>query len=160
MLFRQMRIRMTQRVRRTFIARVKANFPCEALGYMIGRTDENYTLQVEEIFFPHDLDAACTPSQVNVKHSWLRHARRRARQLKAIVLGDIHSHPYTQEELARYKISPDCSPSEGDLARSSLGLVAGICLVKQGVDGKLRTRIKFWGPMVPVSEVVGKAPSC
>lgn len=157
MLFRQMRIRMSSRVRRIFIARVKKNFPCEALGYLIGRTDENYTLQVEEIFFPVDLDSKCTPSQVNVQHSWLRDARRRARELKAIVLGDIHSHPYTQEELARYKISPDCSPSEGDLARSSIGLVAGICLVKQGSDGKLRTRIKYWGPMVPVREVLSKA---
>lgn len=156
MLFRQMRIKTPARVRRTFIDRVRANFPCEALGYLIGRTDEQYTLNVEEIFFPHDLDEHCTPTQVNVRHSWLRDARRRARQLKAIVLGDIHSHPYTQEELSRYKIAPDCSPSEGDLARSSLGLIAGICLVKQGADGKLRTRIKYWGPMVPIREVVGK----
>lgn len=157
MLFRQMRIRMSSRVRRIFIARVKKNFPCEALGYLIGRTDENYTLHVEEIFFPEDLDSKCTPMYVDVQHSWIRAARRRARQLKAMVLGDIHSHPYTQEELILRKLSPDCSPSEGDLLRSSPGLVAGICLVKQCRDGKLRSRIKYWGPMVPVREVLSKA---
>jgi proteasome lid subunit RPN8/RPN11 len=154
MLFNQMRICVPRKVTQDFLRRAKAAFPNETLGYLIGRTDENMTLRVEEIFYPSDLEQHQQKDAVQVQWRWFREARRRAKQLKATVLGDLHSHPYTSEEILVWKRSPDCSPSEGDLERTKPGLIMGICLIKQSANGALRTRLKYWGPTIRVAEVV------
>lgn len=148
------------RLTRSFLKRVKSSFPVEALGYLIGRIDENGTAQVEEIYLPKDLDKQSTTGEVTVTHNWFREARARAKSIKGIVLGDIHSHPYTRlEMIARKSItkSPlDCSPSESDLTRVKPGGISGIVLVTEGPSGMLRTRTRYWGPVVACQEVVGK----
>jgi proteasome lid subunit RPN8/RPN11 len=154
MTFNQMRIYVPRKVTQDFLARARAAFPKETLGYLIGRADENMTLRVEEIFYPSDLEQHQRTDQVDVMPRWFKEARRRAKQLKAIVLGDLHSHPYTSEEILVWKRSPDCSPSEADFERSRPGLIMGICLIKQSANGALRTRLKWWGPTVRVAEVV------
>lgn len=152
-LFNQMRLLVPRKVNQGFIARAKAAFPKETLGYLIGRTNKNGTLQVEEIYYPSDLEQHQQDDAVNVQWRWFREARRRAKQLKATVLGDVHSHPYTSEEILVWKRQPDCSPSEGDLERTKPGLLMGICLIKQSSNGALRTRLRWWGPTIKVSEV-------
>lgn len=154
MLFNQMRIYVPRKVTQEFIVRAKVAFPKETLGYLIGRADENLTLRVEEIYYPTDLEQHQGKNQVDVQWRWFREARRRARQLKAAVLGDLHSHPYTSEEILVWKRSPDCSPSEGDWERTKPGYIMGICRIKQSSNGALRTRLRWWGPTVKVTEVV------
>lgn len=154
MLFRQIRICVPPKISAEFVRRAKVAFPRETLGYFIGRTDENMTLKVEEIFYPSDLEEKQKTDQVDVPYRWFKEARRRAKQIKATVLGDIHSHPYTATELLVWKRQPDCSPSEGDLDRSRLGLVQAICLIKETKTGQLRVSTRYWGPMVPIAEVV------
>lgn len=156
MLFRQMRICVPKKINRAFIERARAAFPKETLGYLLGRTDENMTLQVEEIYFPENIDKHTSTGGVDVQHRWFQAARKRARQIKGIILGDIHSHPYTTHELLVRRLSPDCSPSECDLERYKVGLVQGICLMRESKNGNIRIRTKYWGPVVPVAEVVKK----
>lgn len=156
MLFRQIRICVPPKISAEFVRRAKEAFPKETLGYFIGRTDENMTIKVEEIYYPLDVDAMAQTDKVDVPHRWFREARRRAKQLKASVLGDIHSHPYTSTELLVWKRQPDCSPSESDWDRARLGLVQAVCLIQEGSTGKLRAKTRYWGPLVPLAEVVEK----
>lgn len=154
MIFNQMRIHVPKKVTELFLKKVKAAFPKETLGYLIGRADENMTYCIEEIFYPSDLETHQQKDHVDIQLRWFREARRRAKQLKSTVLGDVHSHPYSAEEILVWKRSPDCSPSEGDLERYKPGLIMGICLVKETANGALRTRLRWWGPTIRISEVV------
>lgn len=152
------KICVSDRLTRAFNKRVKASFPNETLGYLIGRVDENGTAHVEEIFLPKDVEENSTTTTINVQDSWWRAARLRARKIKGMVLGDIHSHPYTaQEMMARKTITRlplDCSPSESDLTRNRPGSISGIVLVTEGPSGRLRTRTRYWGPVSACQEVV------
>lgn len=157
MIFARLKICVPDRLSRAFNKKVRASFPKETLGYLIGRVDENGTARVDEIFFPKDVDEKSTTGLVNVQGRWFREARSYAKKAKAIVLGDIHSHPYTAEEImARKPIGPDCSPSECDLTRVKPGFISGIVLVMESPSGRLRVRTKYWGPVVPCTEVVGQ----
>lgn len=154
MIFRQMRICVPASITKEFNASVRAAFPKETLAYLIGRQEDNQTLHVESLFFPPGVLEHATGSMIDVQPSWFRLARRAARIAGQTVIGDIHSHPYTLAELAARKVRPDCSPSECDLERSKIGLVAGICLAVEQSNGKVRLRTRYWGPMVPIAEVV------
>lgn len=152
MLYNPLKVHVPSKLEADFVSRAKRAFPKEVLAYLIGHADENHTLDVKEIMYPADVDLHTTRDAVDVQWRWVREARRRAKAINGMVVGDIHSHPYTATELHGRR--PDCSPSENDLTRAKPGEIQGICTISQGKDGRLRARVRYWGIIRPAMEVV------
>jgi hypothetical protein len=132
----------------------KAKFPRETYAILLGRIEVD-RVQVTELYVPADVDKHCHTSAVNVQQCWGAKAKRYAKAVGLVVLGDIHSHPYEAAEMeARRPHLPDASPSEGDLKRSKFGILQGICLVTESNTGKLRSRVRFWGAAIHLVEVI------
>ena len=150
MLIRQVTVQVSPEVTEAFKAKAKANFPKEAFAYLLGHQD-NETIQIDDLFYPTGVDDYCHPGYVDVQDKWIRQVRRRAKQTGVMIVGDIHSHPYAIAEIeARRPHHPDTSPSTIDWERTRFGLLMGICLLTETTNGRLRAKIKFWGPLVPV----------
>lgn len=67
-----------------------------------------------------------------------------AAHMGLVVLGTIHSHP---------DIHNDAAPSESDFddALEQNEVISGICPVWKGKDGKMHTKVRFWGPLCGVT---------
>ena len=151
-------VSVSNEVTAKFKERAKGCFPNETFAYLVGQYVDKDRVSITDIHVPENVDAFCNPAEVDVQGSWLRKARAAARRDGNVLVGDIHSHPYSAKEMAgRAPHKPDTSPSESDLERTFVaGPVMGICLVTESSTGKLRARVRFWAPMVRIIEVVSR----
>lgn len=130
----------------------KEVFPLEAFAYLLGR-DAGDLIEIEDLFIPNDLVDWVTPTSVSISDLWLPAAKKQAKEGGLKVVGDIHSHAYKHYELGKMK--PGCVPSAIDM-EEGMQTVTGICDVLEGKTGKLRSDIRFWGPMFPVRTWIKK----
>lgn len=154
----QLKINVTTEVTDEFTARAKDSFPNETFAYLVGKYVTPDHVEVTKIIVPENVDAHCSPAEVDVQDKWLKAAKRKAKSEGLVVVGDIHSHPYSAAEIAaRRPHKPDTSPSESDLERSlCAGPIMAICLVTESKAGRLTARIRFWSPMNRIQEVVSE----
>ncbi len=130
-------------------------FPRETWGYLLGRRAGN-TFEVEELFVPDgdELDRAAKTTRINIGAHWELEAMEYAKENGLQIVGTVHSHPWTVRELKLYRQvigTPDRSQSESDFETYPARLwVYGVCRVLQEKGGRLRSSVRFWGPMIPV----------
>ena len=129
-----------------FRKRARKAFPNETMAYLLGHLKGD-KIEILYNYFPDDLEKFCAPSYVYVQDRWIVKARKLAKKLGCVLLGDIHSHPYNHGEI-KLGMGRDHSPSEIDLTRRLYGPLQGICLVRQGATGRLSTSLRLWGPMI------------
>ncbi len=154
MLLKPMRLEISEELVDEFKDRAKAAFPTETWAALLGKIEPD-KITVDELWMPAGLSKYCHRSYVDIQGDWSTAAKRYAKKLGKVVLGDIHSHPYDLVELtARKPHRPDASPSEGDYDRQRDGLLQGICLVTETKTHQLRARIRFWGMTIPFVETV------
>ena len=128
----------------------KAAFPKEWWALLLG-TNAGDHVQVDELYIPDDQDAYTSDYVIYEQTHWFAEAEAQARESELLVVGRIHSHPFTQIE-AQGCIW-DRSQSEGDID-SQRHIVSGICVVQQLKNKRLRTSIRFWGPTVRITVVI------
>jgi hypothetical protein len=143
------RVEYGRRMLAKFRAAARDAFPRETFAYLLGHALGDLYV-IEDLWFPPDVAEHCTTAAVNVQDSWLIDAREHARDEDLQVIGDIHSHPRMFRHWRGF--SREVTPSAGDHASGwGLGL-CGICAVIQEIDGGLKTRLKFYAPILPVEE--------
>lgn len=126
----------------------KEVFPKEAFAYLLGR-DAGNLVEIEDLWVPPDLASHTCETFVEISPTWIKPAKRAAKDLGLSVVGDIHSHPFTYSQLGNNSLKWLASPSVGDM-ESGLEWITAICAVVQNKDGRFRSTVKFWGPMFPV----------
>ncbi len=125
----------------------KLAFPKEKFAFLLGRRRKGGVLQILGFYTPKNADKFCSQTGVRVQRHWLPEAEKAAEGEGMVVLGDIHSHTYSHEEIQTSFIVPDCAPSEFDLiGNQHWGDIFGICSVIQQKNGSKKTRVKYWGP--------------
>lgn len=150
MRLRTITVRVTRTVVLEFKKAAREAFPCETFAYLLGR-DAGTLVEVEELFFPMDVDEWCTENGVHISPGWLPAAKKEAAHSGLKVVGDIHSHPFKHWELG--SVLPECAPSEQDLDGGQHH-ITGICRVREFRGGRKVASIRFWGPMFPVVEEI------
>jgi len=139
-------IQVSERLTKDFKKRAKASFPNETFAYLLGRIEgEGEKIVVDGLYYPQNTEEFCGPNFVYVQDDWIKEAKKEAKNLGMIVLGDIHSHPYK-----KHAKNTDTSPSEADWESMEYGQIMAICVIKQLKNGHLRARTRFWGPMPQV----------
>jgi hypothetical protein len=146
--YKPVTIQVSEKITEEFKQKAKTSFPNEAFAYLMGHTDED-KIVVDNLFYPTDVESHCTPQYVHTQHSWRSEAKREAKRNGKQIVGDIHSHPYRYDKTKSGRLS-DTSPSETDWNGVYDGEISAICVVQQIKDGRLRARVKFWGPMPQV----------
>lgn len=149
MRFRPIRLKVPTAIQTRIKRLAREAFPKETMAYVIGVTTV-CGAEVTDLWVPEDVAAHCTPTSVTVPALWSYEAHEYAREQDAEVLGDVHSHPTPVAITSRIRVSAELS--EGDLDTRCMG-IAGVCLVLEGPTGRLRTRLRWWGPSVPVDAV-------
>lgn len=132
-------------VRAEIKRRCRAAFPNETVMFLLGQ-HEGARYEVEEVWVPPGVLRA-TPSEVWIDDKWFSEAAGVAEEDDMVLLGAVHSHPY------RYKDSrppfSENTPSQQDFKLGWQG-ICGICMVREGKTGALRSRVDFFGPAPPV----------
>lgn len=127
----------------------KKVFPSETFCYLLGEIINNKYI-IRDIYFPKDVKKYCTPDIANIQDHWEDEVKIYAQRKNLKKIGDLHNHSYTYQDCKSRKIT-DLSPSEQDWERDNESCpIMGICLIKQRKDGKLYSKIKFWGPLQKV----------
>jgi len=150
-LIERVKVIVPSEITNEFKKKAKSVFPNEAFAYLLGH-DENDVVVVDELFFPKDVDSFCTPTHVLMQWAWEKEAKRRAKKIGCKIVGDWHSHPYTHDELTIEKRRVDLAPSQQDweaFQQNKLQLM-GLCVVTETKNKRLRTQMKFWGPVTPL----------
>ena len=150
MQLRNIRICVGRKLIGEFKKEAKAVFPRETFAYLLGR-DAGTVVEIEELFFPPDVNDYCSENSVTIGEDWLYSAKEHAKESSLSVVGDIHSHPYRHRDIGRLK--PDCAPSAQDMD-CGIPHISAICQVRERRDGSLISSVRFWGPMFPVSEEI------
>ena len=150
MRLRPIRVEVPRRIINEFKAAAKEAFPRETFAYLLGR-DAGTVVEIEELFFPMDVDEWCSENGVMISDEWLPAARSEGAHHGLVVVGDIHSHPFRHKELG--KVIPGCVPSEIDLEGGSPH-ISGICAVRELRTGRKISSVRFWGPHFPVIEEI------
>ena len=161
MLIERVKVVVPVEITNEFKKKAKLVFPNEAFAYLLGHEEDNVVI-VDELFFPKDVDSFCTPGNVHIQWGWGKQAQRRAKKIDGLVLGDIHSHPYTHEELTpppcvcgrdkHSKMKADMAPSEQDWEafKENKFQLMGLCIITETKNKRLRAKTKFWGPLTPL----------
>lgn len=150
---RPIRVSYNARALAAFRARAKAAFPSEIWGLLLGH---DYGLRVRRVevasvWIPDDVLAHCTPNEVREQDHWWIEGAEYARDRELCVVGWIHSHPYTRDEIKR-GMGRDIAPSAVDLTLYRWDKLSAILLLLERRGG-LVSKLAFWGPMVPVRVV-------
>lgn len=145
---REIRLEIPRRLVEQFKRQAKAAWPREAFAFLLGR-DAGDVVEFEDLYVPDGIQATETEITHNPAH--MVEAREFAHDDGLDVVGDIHSHP---RRYARWGGSLlERTPSEGDHEIGWRG-IAGVCVVAEQRDGRLRAAVKFYGPSIPVVERV------
>jgi len=133
-----------------FKREAKEYFPKECFAYLYGQLDA-YCVTIEGLWFPEGLKQNCAENMVLIEPHWSTEAREVAKEHDAVLVADIHSHPWPSKYLAGGN-PPDHSQSQADIDRrmNDWWKLSGICLIKETKTGKLRSSVRFWGPTIPL----------
>jgi hypothetical protein len=126
----------------------RKSFPKEFYGYLLGNAYKTKA-SIKDIYIPYDLSEYNENASVSTPEHWPVLAKRYAESIGLIIVGDIHSHPYTNLEAK--SVHPNClsaSPSEWDYDHPGMGGIQGIVLALQTDNGSIQTRVKLYGPQV------------
>ena len=134
------------RIEREFKAAAKREWPKETWAFLLG-TIVGDRAHVDELYWPEDADEHCTAWRSNPQPHWFADASERAEEIDAAILGSCHSHPYHNDtNCLRERVR-----SEGDMDYPPVAnMIAGICVVQEMKDKRLRASMRFWGPSVAV----------
>lgn len=134
-----------------FKLQAKSAFPKETIAFLCG-TIEYDLLTIQELWVPDNVLKYCDHNTVNIKSEWAVQAIDYAEENDLVVIGTIHSHPFTKEELEFYS-GTGKHQSEADIDSCGLAWqqISGICVVRESKSGRLTSGIRFWGPTVPLN---------
>ncbi len=135
------------RIEREFKRAAKAAWPSEAFGYLLGTVAGDH-VYIESLYVPDDMAEHCTHNRTEIQPEWLIDAQEAAKEDGLIICGDLHSHPFRYRETRG--VIQDRVQSEGDLDCPHKWLVAGVCVVQEMRNKRLRASTRFWGPTVEV----------
>jgi hypothetical protein len=147
---KQINIALPRKIDKLFKDEAKRLFPKECYAIMVGHCDRKGNLAISDLYFPDVYGMASNTDEVNVLPEWWRHAERLAESKDMVLLGDIHSHPFTHKECKIYNASH--APSEADWLGTTGAnpfwrewFVQGICVIRETKAHKLLSSMKFWG---------------
>jgi proteasome lid subunit RPN8/RPN11 len=146
---------LTIRAPRHVIERFKRDarlaFPHEAYAVLIGH-EEADVVEITELWTP-DHVGKCFSGRVDIHPLWFVEAEEFARDIGAVVVGDIHSHPYQHGVQGCGHEQSECDLDYAPHWQK----IAGICRVTQSRAGRLRASVRFWGPLIPVKTELTRA---
>jgi Prokaryotic homologs of the JAB domain len=123
-------------------------FPRETCAFLLGKWEGN-NVEVLDLYVPSDIARHATPDAIDYQDRWFVEAEEEASEAGLVVVGDVHSHPYGSKDPVPWAFS--AAQSEYDLDYSPRwGKIAGICFVREQKGGRLMSRVRFWGPMIPL----------
>ena len=121
-------------------------FPLEAYGFLLG-TMVGDAVHVDEVWTPSDEDAqeCFKKTSIFFKPDWVQEIEELAEEEGLMLLGDFHSHPYRNTE-------PVGEPTQSsyDIDMAGNHAIYGVINVEESLTGRLRTRLRWWGPSVKV----------
>lgn len=134
-----------------FKKQAKKAFPKETIAYLCGIIEYDL-ITIEDLWIPDNVLNYCDHDTVWVKPEWAVEAIDYAKDNDLVIIGSIHSHPFTKKELSFYS-GTGKHQSEADIDSCGLAWqqISGICVVKELKTGKLTSSIRFWGPTVPLT---------
>ncbi len=150
----KIRLTVTRRLLREFRAAAVNAFPKETCCFLIGTDTEDKLgpiryVEINEIWWPDNVAAHARCDRVQFQDQWFIEAAEHAKDAGYVVVGQMHSHPWSRSDVQG--CSPDCADSEADQDLFGWNRINGIFLVRQLSDlTKFRTRFRFWGPRVSV----------
>ncbi len=147
------KLKVKRSVINDFKTLAKKAYPNEAFSVLIGH-DCGTLIEVVDLYTPENIERHTTKYGFDIKPEWWFHAYEKAKEEDLTIVGDIHSHCFDLKE-SKGPIKLEPTPSELDLIDGLLH-ISGICLITQGVTGKLRSRIRMWGPQVRVDTEIIK----
>lgn len=121
-------------------------YPSEAYGFLLG-TVLGDSVEVDHIWLPSEESArrCFSPETVFAEDSWVHEIAEICEEEGWVIVGDFHSHTYSKEET---KFSP--VQSAFDLDRTTDYAIFGLCNVEEQKNGRLTTRLRWWGPSIKV----------
>lgn len=130
-------------------------FPKEMYLELIGKISPcGRSVTIIDYWIPKDLIEYSTDSQVKIPNRWRKESAKYAESIGGFVVGSIHSHPYTVNDVKdspAYRLDP--SPSSGDW--ESIGQeIMGIMVICENSKGGYTTALKFFGPIVKIDTVI------
>lgn len=143
------KLKIKKSVTQDFKKLAKSLYPKELFAVLLGH-DCGTLIEIEDLYVPENIDRHTTKFGFEIKPEWWFYAHEKAKEEDLKIVGDIHSHCFDEFESAgRVKLEP--TPSEVDI-NYGLMHISGICLITRGPTGRLRSRIRMWGPQVQVLE--------
>lgn len=137
-------VRVKRRLLESFKRQAREAYPRETFAFLLGH-EEADLVEIVELYELPEWKKFCTRDRVKIQPGWLIEAQEHASDAGLVVVGDIHSHPEC--------CSHEQSEADFDYA-PGWNKIAGICRVSVAGE-RLRSSIRFWGPMIPVkAEVV------
>ena len=127
----------------------KKHFPNECYVELIGTiSKKNKVITVIDTYIPEDLSKYNSPDQVEIPPHWRKESNKYAKSVGGVIIGSIHSHPYSFEYCQRSPgYTSDVSPSAADW--ECIGdEIMGILVIREDKNEKFDTRLKFYGPML------------
>jgi proteasome lid subunit RPN8/RPN11 len=150
---KRIRLTVAPSVLRQFRRAAIISFPKEHCAFLIGHDVEGSSsrdVNIQEIWTPDDVQRYGTRFNMNFQGHWFEEATVHAKEAGMDLVGAVHSHPWTREEIMACSGPPDCSESEADGEYFCWDKVNGICLLTQRADMKISARFRWWGPRAPV----------
>jgi proteasome lid subunit RPN8/RPN11 len=149
-----LKLQVEPKVIRQFKRQARAAFPRETLAYLFGHQYPDRTI-VTELWTPNGLVALANNNTIQMVEHAEYEAEEHAKEIGLELLGDVHTHPWTKDQLSdlhRLGTSSGTHPSESDWDRIGPGRrwITGICLINECENGRLICRIRFWGPLTHI----------
>lgn len=152
-ILRPITVKFPKRLVAQFKKQAKAAFPHETWAALLGteRVNGSRSMEVCSLFVPESVSKHCKTATIDMQHGWFTEAQEYAQENDIVLLGDIHSHPYTYDILkaSHYKLL-DRTLSEPDLDYTRWDGLSAIMVVEEYRPFKLRARYRIWGPITPV----------
>jgi proteasome lid subunit RPN8/RPN11 len=131
-------VQLTRSLKRRITESAKEAYPLEDFAILLGVVTDSY-FKIGDIYYPANRLDKATENSVKVDLGWYEEARKYARGSNYYVIGDVHSHPMTDD----YDI--DLAPSECDWQGSGQDWLMGICTVRENrKTTKKRGYFSWW----------------
>ena len=140
------KVKFPKNLAASFYRQAKKVYPNEEFAILLAKKKGTLFL-IEDLYYPPERLNVLSPDFVPVQHEWFREAEKIARGKNLHIVGDIHSHCYSEED-ADYA---GTDPSEADweyaeyMKRSTgdkYALMGIVRVLKKG--DKLACKSRFW----------------